>query len=297
MEQQQEQESSIQKKKMRILNVIIGCVLTISCSCNEKSGSGKINNEKEKKDGKENSVVFKLDFENSNLGEFTEIDLKNEVGEVTWSSIENRASIEEDSLHGKVLKVMYPKGSLGPKQGGIQFVKPLPIAEEYYLNYYIKFKEGFDFVLGGKLPGLTSGGEKFTGGFHPDKGEGWSARYMWKKEGEMILYFYHLDMKDKWGDVVKMNVFFTPGKWYRITQHIKLNDADNFNGLMEVWVDGKKVINDEKVRYRLAPLGLIDTFYFSTFHGGNTPDWSPKKDSYIYFDDFKVTNLKPENLH
>ena len=62
-------------------------------------------------------------------------------------------------------------------------------------------------------------------------------------------------------------------------------------------VDGNKVINDEKVRYRVAPLGEINSFYFSTFHGGNTPAWAPKKDSYIYFDDIKVSREKPENLH
>jgi hypothetical protein len=282
---------------MRILKLIFSSVLLITISCKEKLKSDCSNEEIVKKGIEDHSVVFKLDFENNNIGVYTDMFLKKDVGETTWSSIENRANIEEDSFHGKVLKVCYPKGSLGPKQGGIQFDKPLPNAADYYLDYYMKFKEGFDFALGGKLPGLTSGGEKFTGGIHPDNGEGWSARYMWKKEGEIIVYFYHLDMKHKWGDEVKMNVFFKPGIWYRITQHIKLNDIDKFNGIMEVWVDNNKVIYDDKVRYRLAPLGQIDSFYFSTFHGGNTDDWSPKNDSYAYFDDFKVTVLAPNNLN
>ena len=245
----------------------------------------------------QNNIIFQLDFEKNNIGSYLGDNLINDIGEVTWSTIDDRATIEEDSLHGKVLKVFYPKGSLGPEQGGIQFNKPLPDSEEYYLDYYLKFKKGFDFRLGGKLPGLTSGGAKFTGGVHPYNGEGWSARYMWKKGGEVIVYFYHMDMEGKWGDAVKMNTTFDADRWYRITQHIKINDSDKMNGIMEVWVDGNKVINDDKVRYRVAPLGEINSFYFSTFHGGNTPDWAPKNDSYIYFDDIKVSCVKPDNLN
>lgn len=243
------------------------------------------------------NYVFELDFEKNKVGTYDSVHLKNDVGLVNWSSMDGRGQIEEDSLHGKVLKVFYPKGAVGPKQGGIQFDKSLPKAEAYYLDYYLKFKTGFDFRLGGKLPGLTSGGEKFTGGVHPDMGEGWSARYMWRKDGELVLYFYHLDMKKKWGDDLKMNTTLEDGKWYRITQYIKVNSADQFNGVMEVWLDGEQIYLNKQVRFRLAPLGQIDSFYFSTFHGGNTDDWGPKNDSYIYFDKFKVSVNKPMNLN
>ena len=268
--------------------------LLISCT---KPMQKKTDVTKNKEITANEDVIFELDFENNKRGAYDSIHLNNDVGVVNWSSIDGRAQMEEDSLHGKVLKVFYPKGSVGPKQGGIQFDKTLPKAEAYYLDYYLKFKEGFDFRLGGKLHGLTSGGEKFTGGIHPDNGEGWSARYMWRKGGELVLYFYHMDMKGKWGDDLNMNTTLLHGKWYRITQYIKLNSGDQFNGVMEVWLDGKRILFDEQVRYRLAPLGEIDSFYFSTFHGGNTADWAPKNDSYIYFDKFKVSVNKPENLN
>ena len=266
--------------KIRFSIVVICALITISC------GSNKL------QVNKSNNEVFNLDFEGNTIGPYTENNLKKDVGDVNWKLLKDRATIELDETHGKVLKVLYPKGSIGPKQGGIQFDKPLPKASDYILEYNIKFMEGFDFRLGGKLPGLTSGGEKYTGGVHPDNGEGWSARYMWIADGEIIVYFYHMDMEHKWGDSVKTNVFFKPGQWYKIKQHIKLNDSDQFNGVMEVWIDNEKVIHDDKVRYRLAPLGEIDSFYFSTFHGGNTEDWAPKKDSFIYFDNFKVTKFQ-----
>lgn len=240
--------------------------------------------------------VFQLDFENNIVGDYNDEKLVKDVVKVNWVSTEGRSTIEEDTEHGKVVKVKFPKGTVGPKQGGIQFDKPLPKSDDYYLDYYVKFADGFDFVKGGKLPGLTSGGEKYTGGTHPKKGEGWSARFMWSEGNKIIVYFYHMDMKGRWGDVIYTNKIFTTGKWHRLTQHLKMNSGKKFNGAMEVWVDGEKVVDNQEVRYRLAPLGEIDSFYFSTFHGGNTKDWAPKNDSYIYFDDFKVTTSKPKGL-
>ncbi len=240
--------------------------------------------------------VFQLDFENNVIGNYSDEKLLIDIGEVRWKLLDGRGSIETDTKHGKVLKVKFPKGTVGPKQGGIQFDKPLPKATDYYLDYYVKFADGFDFVKGGKLPGLTSGGEKYTGGTHPKNGEGWSARFMWSEGNKIIVYFYHMDMKGRWGDVIYTNRIFTLGKWHRITQHLKMNTGKKFNGVMEVWVDGEKVVDNAEVRYRLAPLGEIDSFYFSTFHGGNTKDWAPKNDSHIYFDNFKVTNTKPKGL-
>ena len=272
---------------MKKINFTIVLVATIISSCSKKVVPA--NPEADK-------IVFQLDFEKNTVGNYTDDKLLKDIGKVNWKLLEGRASIEKDTLRGKVLKVAFPKGTVGPKQGGIQFDKPLPNATEYYLDYYVKFGKGFDFALGGKLPGLTSGGEKYTGGTHPTHGEGWSARYMWREKGAIILYFYFVDMKHRWGDIVAMNTTFIPAKWYRLTQHVKMNTGKKANGIMEVWVDKKKVVDNRNVRYRYAPLGDIDSFYFSTFHGGNTIDWAPKNDSYIYFDDFKVTKNKPNGL-
>lgn len=271
---------------MKISKIIIPTLLILFVSCKQKKATS---NNLEESETTADNVIFHLNFEDNSIGEYTSLNLAKDAGEVNWMILKHRAKIEDDSIHNKVLKVKYPKGSIGPREGGIQFEKPIPKSNDYTLEYDIKFDKGFDFRLGGKLPGLTSGGNTFTGGIHPDNGEGWSTRYMWIENGEIIIYFYHMDMKHQWGDTVKMNVTFNTGQWYNIKQRIKLNNADKFNGIMETWVDGKKVINDNKVRYRLEPLGEIDTFYFSTFHGGNTKDWAPKHDSYIYFDNFKVT--------
>jgi len=243
------------------------------------------------------NYVLSINFDNNEIGAYSRENLIEDIGDVNWAEFDDRAEIINDKIRGKVLKVHYPKGVVGPKNGGIQFDKPIEESEEYYLDYYLKFDDNFEFVHGGKLPGLTCGGEKFTGGIHPNNGEGWSARYMWVEEGEIIVYFYHMDMKNKWGDAVRLNTKFKPGQWYRITQYIKVNSEDNFDGKMYVWIDGKRILENENVRYRIAPLGEINSFYFSTFFGGNTYDWAPKKDEAIFFDDIIVSKIKPKKLN
>ena len=239
--------------------------------------------------------VFELDFNKNSTGDYNKQDLIRDGGDMSWILLGDRAEIVSDPKNKakKVLRVKYPKGTVGPETNGVQFIKNLPPSNEYYLDYYVMFEEGFDFRLGGKLPGLTSGGSKYTGGHHPDNGEGWSARYMWVKKGEAIVYFYFVDMKSKYGDIIRLNMSFKPGKWVRLTQRIKLNENNLPNGIMQVWVDGKEVVNKTDIRYRLWGKGLIDSFYFSTFHGGATEEWSPQNDSFALYDRFKVTVTKP----
>ncbi|MCK5781958.1 MAG: hypothetical protein KAH10_05175 [Flavobacteriales bacterium] len=247
----------------------------------------------------QSKLGFKLDFKNTSLGKLTSEKLIKESDSLKWDLLSDNTEIVNDKERGKVLKVKYPKGNVGPNSigaSGSQFLKELTPANEYYLDYYVKFDKGFDFAKGGKLPGLTSGGDKYTGGNHPHNGEGWSTRYMWVDKGGLILYFYFIDMAHKYGDVIQTNIQFETGKWYRLTQRVKINKTDSKDGILQVWVDGKEVINKQNVRFRIGEQGMIDTFYFSTFHGGATSDWAPQNDSYSRFDKFVISTEKPDFL-
>lgn len=52
------------------------------------------------------------------------------------------------------------------------------------------FEEGFEFVRGGKLPGLYGGDRSCSGGADATKLGCFSTRFVWKSEGEGKLYFY-----------------------------------------------------------------------------------------------------------
>ncbi len=273
-----------------LLNFLLFAFAIAFLACS--SSSQKIVEPTERGDNR----IFSLSFDDNKLGKYTQKDLTESIGKLEWAIIDNRAEIVQDKVRGKVLKVHYPKGAVGPRKGGIQFNRTFKDVDSCYLDYYIKFDDKFDFVLGGKLPGLTSGGEKYTGGIHPSKGEGWSARYMWLNRGAIVVYFYYLDMKSKWGDALNLYTRFESGRWYRITQYIKINSEDKFDGEMRVWIDGESVLVKNDVRYRIAPLGRINSFYFSTFFGGASADWAPKKDEAIFFDDIVVSLTKPKKL-
>ena len=68
---------------------------------------------------------------------------------------------------------------------GVGWETPLPKADEYYLSFDVMFSPGFDFDLGGKLPGLYGGKDInyiVAGGRTPDGYNGWSGRIMFKKD-------------------------------------------------------------------------------------------------------------------
>lgn len=243
--------------------------------------------------------IVHVQFDSDAVGPYTSEMLKRDWGKITWANLYDRAHIvfDEEAGRGNVLRIDYPKGAVGPGQGGGQFVVPLPPSEELWLSYCLKFGKGFDFRLGGKLPGLTSGGGKYTGGRIPKEGDGWSARYMWKRGGKAIVYLYYVDMPGKWGENLRLEgAAFTPGTWHQITQHIKVNTPGEANGVLEVWFDGKKVLSCANLRFRIGEKGPIDSFYFSTFHGGGSREWAPRVDSFCFFDDFLVSREPPGYL-
>ncbi|WP_158968872.1 polysaccharide lyase [Paraglaciecola sp. L3A3] len=237
--------------------------------------------------------LFKVNFDSSPLGLYQGQIVKHDWSGLKWQKLAGRAEIvrSNDYQHKNVLKVSYPKGSVGPEEGGSQFVVPLKPVKELWLSYQLKFSNDFDFRLGGKLPGLSSGGGKFTGGNIPTKGEGWSARYMWRENGEAVIYLYYMDMPGKWGEDLSLrDSHFETDKWYTLTQYIKVNDLGKSNGNLQVWINDKQLLNKNDIQFRGQDNALIDSFYFSTFHGGNTARWGPKNRSVAYFDNFIISS-------
>ena len=80
----------------------------------------------------------------------------------------------------KVLEITIPKGT--ESDGGsfwrLNFPKDL---EDVTFEYDIMFGDNFDFVRGGKLPGLGGGTSKGSGGTPKEYQNGFSARLMWRE--------------------------------------------------------------------------------------------------------------------
>ena len=225
-------------------------------------------------DGAYEMRIFRRDWENAFLGKFHQ-----------------RASIVAESK-GKSLRVAYPRGALGPNEGGGHFRERLAPRRTYRLSYRVLFEEGFDFRRGGKLPGL-GGGKANTGGRKPT-GDGWSARYMWGEAGKLDLYLYHLDQKTNYGERIELKAKAVLGQWLKLSQTVQVNAPGKADGRIQVWVDEKLALDRKKLRLRgkVGPqVALVDQFLFSTFHGGSTKDWAPTRTSHARFDDFLIMPL------
>jgi hypothetical protein len=244
----------------------------------------------------------------------------------TKGSTNERAFIRTDDQSEKALEVLLPKGCV-TSACAFQTKSLLPSAlDSATLSYMVKFGPNFDWVRGGKLPGLC-GAKCLTGCKEVSGLDGWSSRNMWRpcvwppqhpdkalkcSGGKLAAYVYHM-FKDHWcgddfdfssdkfrsqaSDGEEFN-FFQPSadKWYHIQTHIRMNtagdatDPANFltDGVLKTWLDGELVVDKSEMAWRQYNNVTIDTLYFSVFFGGSSPSFQAKKDETIRFADFKI---------
>ena len=219
------------------------------------------------------------------------------VADVAFVGGSERGTIDETVARSghRSLRVSFPAGSVGPSAGGYQAAIRLAPAGEYTLSYWLRFDPDFSWGgahQGGKLPGLAQGG-LCSGGDVCDGSNGFTARFMWRKDGAAVLYLYHMDKPGKWGEDFALRTpagepyFFPRGEWIRLVQRVRINSRGNADGEVQVWVNGREALHIGGLRFVSDDSG-IDTFYLSTFHGGNTADWGPAHDSHLWIDDIAI---------
>ncbi|MCA9598971.1 MAG: hypothetical protein KC776_36930 [Myxococcales bacterium] len=247
--------------------------------------------------GSAGEIILKVDFEPAPTGPYTKSAMDLEWTGLKWAQglTEGRVDIVEgaEAHSGKSLRILYPKGGVGPGEGGAQWLVNLPKSfDELYVSYWVKFGTGFDFVKGGKIPGL-GGGANNTGGSKPDGTDGWSGRMMWRTGGDAVQYLYHPDQPTIYGEDLGYDIggqrSFVPGEWVQVEHHFVMNTPGQHDGIVEAWWNGQKAMERTDIRYRDVDTFAIDVFYFSTFFGGSGADWAATKDEYTYFDDFVIS--------
>lgn len=205
-----------------------------------------------------------------------------------WLNMDGSEIVSCGSEHGKCLEVTYTPTSRGSER--VNASQPIPASKSYTLNYDVKFDKDFEFVKGGKLPGLAP--KKHITGCKDSVPEGWSARMMWGREGKIQPYFYQQDRTSGCGEGTKSeNPELIPGQWHALSLRVYVNRyANNSNGFIKVYVDGKLISEHSNLRLRgeESEDSLINKILFSTFHGGSDSSWSPSKKVYAYFDNFAV---------
>ena len=276
-------------------------MLISSCnliSSNDTSSTGK--NSLDRLDSKSVSIQTNQKFASKEFIEEWGIRKKRQWG------FQNLSIIQDSSgSFDRILRVRYPKDSASPSVarknkvpiGGGQFFADLgiPPQNSLKLSYYIRFSENFDFVKGGKLPGLF-GGERVSGGKVPDGTNGFSTRFMWRKKGDGEVYAY-LPTSKKYGTSIGRGEWrFIPGRWYRLEQEVTLNKPGSKNGRIRVWLDGKKVLDQKKLTFRTTDKLKIEGIFFSTFFGGGDASWATPKDVFVDFAQFSVRGYLQKEL-
>ncbi|MEC9483307.1 MAG: hypothetical protein UMU75_08300 [Halomonas sp.] len=199
---------------------------------------------------------------------------------------------QEAGLGETALRVRYPEGTSSPSdqgEGGAGFyatIDALSHQDRACLQYKVRFEPGFEFVKGGKLPGLyggsaPSGGEEVTGE------NGFSMRFMWREKGQGELYEYVMKDEEYGQSVGRGEWMFPTGEWVTLEQEIILNDPDRKNGIARVWVDGRPILEQHNIVYRTDDDIYADGLMFSTFFGGHGQDWRTPQDQYADFADFR----------
>ncbi|MFO7776313.1 MAG: hypothetical protein R6W89_10990 [Candidatus Hydrogenedentota bacterium] len=167
---------------------------------------------------------------------------------------------------------------------------------EATLSYDVKFPEEFQFVRGGKLHGL--GPESPVSGGHDREPHRWSARVTFSGDESVRTYVYDQTEGVTYGVGRSPDNGFTFSReqYHAVSMHMKLNDPDEANGFVDIYVDGERVVSHDNLRIRGTggEETLIQTLLFSTFHGGSGPSWAPVDEEgeyttvHAFFDNFAV---------
>lgn len=218
-------------------------------------------------------------------------------------------------------EAFFPRGSVNPSNknapiGGFGFylhgppefaavLKDMdaqgPGVPNVVMSYEVMFEDGFEWALGGKLPGIYGGvGDKAfgcTGGRKQDRCQCFNLRLMWRASGLGELYAYvppsasnserllatppdslhNLDFGISTG---RGAWTFEAGRWTAIAQRVRMNTVGKEDGEVEVFVDGKSVIHVCGLVLRTEPEGHIQGLHLETFFGGSKAEWaSPRAQS------------------
>ena len=209
---------------------------------------------------------------------------------------QSRAHFDSEQAHSgsASLRIDYPANTYCPGESGAQAPLTFSPQNEVYVSYWLKFSGNFDWGgtnEGGKLPGLA-GGDLCSGGGTCDGTNGFTARLMWRPGGRAILYLYDMDKASTYPedrDLITGSgvVYFEKDEWYQIIERVKINTGDNNDGEVQIWINGEEALFCSGLRF-VNDGSMVDTFYFSTFHGGGDSSWAPSEDCYIWFDDIRI---------
>jgi hypothetical protein len=256
-------------------------------------------------------LVMSAFFNSRRVGAVSPASFNAEVGPTTRvaSSYDDMAYVQDPHGWGRVVRTTLQAGTIAGRPAGNHgavLVVRLPRAyDRACVQYRVRFSPGFEWSLGGKLPGLLGVAPGVSPGTPTGGGStkaGWSGRVMWlgpkayrwaTPHNMGVTYLYHPGQATQWGDNVRWNRPFTSGRWHTIRQCHVMNTVGRADGQLLVWLDGSQVRADRNVTYRTRSDVHITHLDWSVFRGGNTMDWASSRKGYVYLDSLQVVAGPP----
>ncbi|KAG2748283.1 polysaccharide lyase family 14 protein [Suillus brevipes Sb2] len=188
--------------------------------------------------------------------------------------IESQSTTNTQNVTGftSALQLVYPAYSVNPSSkspGGAEFyASPLNLsdAKNVTMEYSVYFPADFDWVKGGKLPGLYGGHTGCSGGAAAE--DCFSTRLMWRQGGAGELYLYAPKRKQtnalcsdpqsvcdaEYGLSIGRGSFhYSTGNWTTLRQDVVLNTPGKQDGAFALFVNGMQAIKRTDIFYRDAP--------------------------------------------
>lgn len=233
-------------------------------------------------------------FTDDTIGPYLDDDFEWDWNTYMPSSEEENMSIAADPVNPdqKVLHITYQAGEEGGGEG-MAFNAPLNAKYEHLIfEYDVYFDPEFDWVKGGKLPGLCSYEDSPTGCIENSTFEGFSIRYMWRENGAFYVYVYNPEKVEECGDYYPAlgtsTVYLKRGQWQHLKQEIYLGKANKQDGYVRVWIDGVLFYEITDIMLRTSSDVSINGAAIDSFFGGSDSSWAPKTPQHAYFDNFAI---------
>jgi len=259
------------------------------------------------------TVVWTQDFENTAIqSPYSEGQVEKDFPWLTYkngrnSYIDTNEHISVVEKDGKtVMKHSYPAGHWGvgtewnnPDGGtGVNIFSVMNATsgwDELYLSYNVFFEDGFDWGLGGKLPGFCSIPSPH-GLDGPEPDEGTMAIMMWQPDGKLKFYcYFHEDFDYQYGRGPVIPSVLETGKWFNITVRLVNSSPWDKDGLMEIFVNGVLDMTWNHIQTREKSEIMLNTIAFNTFQGGGDKSYAPDVDGTALFDGIEVFYLTGES--
>ncbi|KAG1775327.1 hypothetical protein EV702DRAFT_1117840 [Suillus placidus] len=204
---------------------------------------------------------------------------------------------------GPVLQVTYAAGTYGSADSGAQWYSLWNTTDgsqfqSMLLSYELAFDSNFNWVQGGKLPGLRGGPDvnDCSGGAQPNGINCFSTRLMWRKNAQGEVYAYMLTPNNMCSDssmicnsdygvsIDRGSFGFETGHWSRITILVQLNNvSDVANGNIVLYFNDVQAISQQNLYFRTVNDFAIGGLYFSTFFGGDDSSWATPQTVHTYY--------------